>query len=140
MRRIALSVVVAGCTTWSGPKPQLMTVTPDPICDAQASVTLTLTGTGFSVEVLSTLDEPSAVVPTVLLIDPSANATSFAAAPDSTGDTLTIEVAGLPPATYDVEVVDPNRDGSADPSDPATTSTLPAALTIDCASTLATAL
>ncbi len=131
MRHLAVCTLVAGCTTWSGPKPRLSTVTPDAICDAQASVTLTLAGTGFSVEVLGGLDEPTPVVPSVLLIDPHATATAFATVPDSTGDTLTIAVQDLPPATYDVEVVDPDADGTANPSDPATTSTLAAALTID---------
>ncbi len=131
MHRIALCALVASCTSWSGPHPLLSSVTPSSGCDAQASVALILTGTGFSVEVLSALDDPTAVVPSVRLIDPSANATTFASAPDSFGDTLMIAVQGLGPATYDVEVVDPNADGSANATDPATTSTLAAALTID---------
>ncbi len=117
MRRLVLLLVIAcGCASKSdGPTPKLLGIQPDPICDAQKMITLTITGSGFSPAVDNGLtSSPTVVMPRVILTDTSGTTIEIppedVSLPDTTGTVLTITVpqALVPPGTYDVTVINPD--------------------------------
>ncbi|MGE5181471.1 MAG: IPT/TIG domain-containing protein [Acidobacteriota bacterium] len=117
MRRLVLFLVIAcGCASKSdGPTPTLLGIQPDPICDAQKMITLTITGSGFSPAVDNGLtSSPTVVMPRVVLTDTSGQTIDIppedVSLPDTTGTALTLAVPQslVPPGTYDVTVINPD--------------------------------
>ncbi len=117
MRRLGLLLVLAcGCSSKSdGPTPSLTGIQPDPICDAQKTIELKLTGTGFSPAVDNGLtSSPTVVLPTVTLIDSTGTEYTVPpddiTIPDTTGDEIDVSLPQgfVAPGVYDVRVTNPD--------------------------------
>ncbi len=126
MKRLGLVLTMlalgASCAAKDdGPTPEVSGVTPDVICTAQADITITVAGSGFSPVVVDGLtDTPSVVMPDVLLIAPDSTEyaipTANVSLGDTTGTTLTVIVpmgfvapaaAGETEVVYGLRVVNP---------------------------------
>lgn len=110
----ALGALAACSSKTDGPTPRISAVDPVPICDAQRSITLLITGSGFSPAVVDGLtDTPRVVMPSVVFIGSSGEIEVPAAGVSismTNGSELVVEVPQnlLPPDTYTVEVTNPN--------------------------------
>lgn len=114
LRLIALLAICACSSSTDGPTPKVDSVAPSPICDAQKAITLTVTGSGFSPEVIDALTSaPKVLMPRVVF---SGGGGSFevpadgVSVPDGNGTQLSVVVpqALVPPGTYTIEVINPN--------------------------------
>jgi len=115
---LAVLAVVACSSSTDGPTPNIASVMPVPLCDAQRDITVTITGSGFSPIVKDGLtSNPSVVMPRVVLLA-GTTPTEIPAAGVSLGDASgTLLVVKLPtallaPGSYDVQVINP--DGHSD--------------------------
>ena len=64
---LAVLAVVACSSSTDGPTPNIASVMPVPLCDAQRDITVTITGSGFSPIVKDGLtSNPSVVMPRVV--------------------------------------------------------------------------
>lgn len=108
-------VAFAACSLKTdGPTPEITSIVPQPICDAQQAITITITGSGFSPAVVDGLvDNPTLVLPRVAFIDASATIEvppDNVSVPDASGTELVVTIAQglLTPGAYSVEVTNAN--------------------------------
>ena len=115
MRRLALFLVLVACSSKTdGPTPEIASIRPAPICDAQQAITITISGSGFAPVVADGLtSSPAVVMPRVFL---ASGGTQIEVPPDGVSvpdATATMLVVIIPqslvaPGTYDLIVENPN--------------------------------